>query len=241
MQTLKFLGRGGAFFPEEGNTAAYFIQDNTMYLFDCGETVFTTLIKDNKLLNLIKDNSVNNIEIYITHMHSDHVGSLSSLIYYCHFVLGINPKIYCQSVIVIGEEIKNSLKLFLRMQGHSDEEYQILRRPSKGIEAIPCYHVDTISSWHYCITTKEGKKIFYSGDCCKLLDVVCQRLKDADEIYLECSTRESGVHLTLDMINGYMKEHDIKLNDRVYLMHIDTLELIDKAKEYNMKVVELDK
>ena len=54
MQTLKFLGRGSAFNTAEGNTSAYHIIDNTLILFDCGETVFHTLIKNNKLSNLIK-------------------------------------------------------------------------------------------------------------------------------------------------------------------------------------------
>lgn len=241
MQTLKFLGRGGAFFPQEGNTSAYFIEDNTMYLFDCGETVFATLMKDNKLLNLIEDNDVDNIEIYITHMHSDHVGSLSSLVYYCHFVLGIKPKLYHKSIIVINDVVKNELNHFLQIQGHEKGQYEILDKPSKGIKAVRCCHVEGMICYHYLITTKSGRKIFYSGDCFKILDVTLLNLEEADEIYLECSTRESGVHMTLSIINSYMKRFNNKLNDRVYLMHIDNLELIEKAKEYNLKVVELDK
>lgn len=236
MQTLKFLGRGGAFFPQEGNTSAYFIEDNTMYLFDCGETVFATLMKDNKLLNLIKDNNINSIEIYITHMHSDHIGSLSSLIYYCYFILGIKPKLYFKADSIMG----NLLDVILKLQGHNNE-YIILNEPSKNIEPILCYHVEGMICYHYVITTKDNKKIFYSGDCSKILDIALNHLNEADEIYLECSTRESGVHMTLDTINRYMKEFDNKLNNRVYLMHIDNLELIEKAKEYNLKVVELDK
>ena len=40
MQSLKFLGRGSAFNTVEGNTSAYFVRDNILFLIDCGETVF---------------------------------------------------------------------------------------------------------------------------------------------------------------------------------------------------------
>lgn len=236
MQTLKFLGRGGAFFPQEGNTSAYFIEDNTMYLFDCGETVFATLMENNKLLNLIKDNDVNNIEIYITHLHSDHVGSLSSLIYYCYYVLDIKPKLYYKADSIVG----NLLEVMLKLQGHDEHQYVLLDKPAKGIEPIVCDHVDEMLCYHYLITTDDNKKIFYSGDCSVLGRGIlnCLAEDNVDEIYLECSTRDSGVHLTLREIEKYKNRFALK---NIYLMHIDNLELIEKAKEYNLKVVELDK
>lgn len=64
MQTLKFLGRGSAFNTAEGNTSAYHIIDNTLILFDCGETVFHTLIKNNKLSNLIKKHNIEDIYVH---------------------------------------------------------------------------------------------------------------------------------------------------------------------------------
>ena len=40
---LNFLGRGGAFNTKEGNNAAYFVENNELFLIDCGETVFESL------------------------------------------------------------------------------------------------------------------------------------------------------------------------------------------------------
>ena len=37
---LKFLGRGAAFNPKEGNTSAWFIENNELFLIDCGESVY---------------------------------------------------------------------------------------------------------------------------------------------------------------------------------------------------------
>ena len=42
---LKFLGRGSAFNVKEGNTAAYYKEGDKMLLIDCGETVFSTIVK----------------------------------------------------------------------------------------------------------------------------------------------------------------------------------------------------
>ena len=41
---LLFLGRGAAFNPKEGNTSAYFLENNQLFLIDCGESVFERII-----------------------------------------------------------------------------------------------------------------------------------------------------------------------------------------------------
>ena len=69
-----FLGSGAGFYPEAGNTSAYFLTDGHLFLIDCGETVFSEL-KKRGILNGISD-----ITVVISHLHSDHCGSLSSLI-----------------------------------------------------------------------------------------------------------------------------------------------------------------
>src|SRR5574344_298128 len=78
---LKFLGRGSAFNVEEGNTAAYFKIDKNLILIDCGELIFERLITK-KILDDVDD-----IYVFITHLHSDHVGSLLSLINYAYYIL----------------------------------------------------------------------------------------------------------------------------------------------------------
>ena len=71
---LKFLGTGNAF--SQKNTSAYFIHDNQLFLFDCGETVFKQIQKF-KLIEKVKK-----VNIFLTHLHSDHCGSIGSLIFY---------------------------------------------------------------------------------------------------------------------------------------------------------------
>ena len=99
---LTFLGRGAAFNAEEGNTSAYFIEDNKLFLIDCGESVFATLKKRGLL-------EVEEIYVLISHLHCDHCGSLGTLGLYCKYVL--NKKL--QFVIPHHEEYKNQLKMLL--------------------------------------------------------------------------------------------------------------------------------
>ncbi len=46
---LKFLGRGAAFNPKEGNNSAYFIENNQLFLIDCGENIFERLVENGLL------------------------------------------------------------------------------------------------------------------------------------------------------------------------------------------------
>ena len=73
---LTFLGSGAGFFPAEGSTTAYFFDKGELFLIDSGESIFRTLLEKKTL------DSASALNIFITHTHSDHVGSLGSLLLY---------------------------------------------------------------------------------------------------------------------------------------------------------------
>jgi ribonuclease BN (tRNA processing enzyme) len=102
---LNFLGTGNFNNIADGNTSAYFKEDNKLFLIDCGEMVFTKILKVG-LLNGIED-----VHILITHLHSDHVGSLSSLIYHLYYMMGIRPTLYYPNKDIIN---------FLSFQGNTN-------------------------------------------------------------------------------------------------------------------------
>ena len=58
---LIFLGRGCSNNVKQKNNAAYFIENNELFLIDCGESVFAKL-KENNLLD-----NINTVHIMITH------------------------------------------------------------------------------------------------------------------------------------------------------------------------------
>ena len=82
--TLKFLGRGSMFNVKEGNTSAFWkdpSDNKTMILIDCGGTVFQKIMEYNLL------DGVKNLYVIITHTHTDHIGSLSDLLFYCRYAM----------------------------------------------------------------------------------------------------------------------------------------------------------
>ena len=67
---LKFLGRGGSDNQLQGNNSAYFIEDRSLFLIDCGENIFEKILEK----EILKE--IDRIYLFITHTHSDHVRSI---------------------------------------------------------------------------------------------------------------------------------------------------------------------
>lgn len=249
MQLLKFLGRGSAFNVEEGNTSAYFIKDNIFFLIDCGETIFYELKSNNKLQNLIKEHNIKDVHIYITHLHTDHTGSLSSLIYYCYYVLGIKVNVHYPDISKLGDNpfmmtlLYNSpLITLLKLQGNIiDTQYEFLLEPYECISSDIVLHVKEFRSYSYTIDLEDDKKIYYSGDCKEIASSVLEDINNGvyHQVYLESSLNKNEVHINIDYLNEKISK-DKAIRDRIYIMHIDSLELIDKTREYGFKVVELN-
>jgi Metallo-beta-lactamase superfamily len=76
---IKFVGTGGAFETAYGNSAAIVTQGDLRLLIDCGHAIFPRLVMHG-LAGTIDG-------VLITHLHDDHVGSLSSFILYYQLVL----------------------------------------------------------------------------------------------------------------------------------------------------------
>lgn len=73
---LKFIGCGSAFAVKTANNSAFFIDNDTLNLFDCGETIFENIVRKNLLKGIKK------VNIFLTHLHSDHAGSLGTMVFY---------------------------------------------------------------------------------------------------------------------------------------------------------------
>ena len=74
---MSFLGIGGAFVTKLKNCSAYIKNGQNLFLIDCGENILEEILK----LKILKN--VENISILLTHFHTDHIGSLGSLVFYC--------------------------------------------------------------------------------------------------------------------------------------------------------------
>lgn len=97
---ITFLGRDNGFGKK--NTSAYAIVHDRLLLIDCGQTVMTQLQENNLLTG------ISGIDVIITHMHGDHVGSLSQLALYSYFVL--------KAPINISMRVHNCLLMLLLLE-----------------------------------------------------------------------------------------------------------------------------
>lgn len=227
---LKFLGRGCAFNLKEGSNSAYFIKDNNLFLLDCGGSAFHGVL-DRKLLD-----GVDSVNVIITHTHSDHVASLSDLIYYCYFIKHIEINVYfpIESIVTL-----------LELEGHIEgKEYNFKKLDVqcnnllKSINVVPIEvpHYPTLRSFGYLLYI-DDKLVWFSGDSNEVSNV---RLEyEIDEFYQDTCMAdfEGNPHTCITKLeNAFPLEN----RSRVFCMHIDGAELEHKAKSLGFNVVTID-
>ena len=233
---LKFIGTGSAFNVDLGNTSAYIKEKNTLLIIDCGETAFTRM----KQLNIFE--GVENVYIAITHMHSDHVGSLGSLVSYLNIFCGIMPTL----IISNGnsaEKQEDTLRNYLTICGIDEDEYdfsyadmmedvlsgliKIEMIETKHSKHLTCYAVEL----HF-----EDKTVYFTGDTVDLeyVENISKNLKENDIVYTDCTNKEykNRIHISLKELCEIFNEEQRK---NVTCMHFENFETICKAKELGFK------
>lgn len=234
---LKFLGRGAAHNYKEGNTAAYFVENNELFLIDCGEDVFQKI----RLKNLLNDK--NKIHILITHTHSDHVGSLGSLLSYTYYKLKQKVNI----IISENEKQKSEIKKVLECFAIKDDAYNFVYTKDYenkytsfiSINYIKTEHTSLLTCFSIIFDTLDGM-IFYSGDTCEvfLLEVLLNKKPRIEKLYLDlCSDKENVVHMYIDDVKKVIPK---EFTSKVYAMHINDDECKRLAISYGFNIVEID-
>ena len=235
--TLTFLGRGCSNNISQGNNSAYFIENNELFLIDCGESVFAK-IKSNNLLE-----STSTVNGMITHTHSDHIGSLGTLILYCYFNIKVKVNIILPREALHKDDIKNLAKIF----GCTDEMYDIVDEEEYDnkyktftkIRYKQTEHVSQICSYGILFDTTDGL-VYYSGDT-KEVNNIKQMISSGekiDKIYMDTTTANTpnNVHLYIGYLN---EEIPNELKNKVYCMHFNNDECIEVARRYGFNVVDI--
>lgn len=236
---LNFLGRGSAFNPKEGNNSAYFIENNQLFLIDCGESVFEKLIEYDLL------NSIDIIHLMITHTHSDHIGSLGTLVMYSYFTLGKPLNIVMKKDAKHLPNIKKILDGFgctTAMYNYIDEKQYDNRFTSFGsIRYMETNHCDELDCYGLLFTTPNGL-VYYSGDTREIDNVkaLIASGQNIDKLYIDTTTANfpGNVHFYIGELEKQIPEG---LKSKVYCMHINNDDCIQKAKEIGFNVVENQK
>lgn len=224
---LKFLGNGGAFNTVAGNNSAYFELGTELFLIDSGEDVFAKVIKKNLF------QAKTRVNIFITHLHSDHVGSLGTLIAYLYIhVFHQDPSKIC--VYFPSEAIRD----LLRLQGVSEQCYTFyINRWDElyidGYEKQPEYIFEPVShvaeldynkqSNCYSIefSLKNEFSFYYSGDT----NQISKKLENTyayDVIYHEVTCeKEATVHSYYDNFVEFTKDMPADQKKKFTFMHLD--------------------
>ncbi|MDO5291163.1 MAG: MBL fold metallo-hydrolase [bacterium] len=225
---LKFLGTGGAFNIARGNTSAYMEFANELFLFDAGEDVFKKLIQ----LKLLEKKA--RVNIFITHLHSDHIGSLGTIIAYLYYKVynqdNSNICIYFPSEAIVDllelQGVPQSMynlflnkwdELYIPTLGRKQPEYSFFETEhTKNLDykgACNCYSIEFMLENEF--------SIFYSGDSNTFHEKL-QNIYYYDQIYQEVTmVKEASVHLSYDKLLEATKSLTKEERGRIYLMHLD--------------------
>lgn len=205
---LTFLGKGSCFNTKQTNTSAYYKKDDYLLLIDCGETVFTKIIDTNLLDDVTK------IDILITHLHSDHIGSLPSLLFYFELISKIKP------TIIYPE--RDQMQLFLTLSGN-DSNFYFLKTPDEfndyQIKEIKQVHAKHINAYGYLIYLN-NQVIYYSGDAKNIRDDILKMFMndEIDYFYQDVSTHNIPAHLHLEELKAIIP---INKRSKITCMHFN--------------------
>lgn len=232
---LLFLGRGSAFNTSEGNNSAYFIDKNELFLIDCGESIFEKII-ERKLLD-----GVSCVNVFITHTHSDHIGSIGSLIMYCYYVIHKSINIIISKDSLYKDDLINLIRIF----GCTNDMYSVVYEDEfdnkyslfNSIKYMKTNHVSQIPSYGILFNTDNGI-VYYSGDTSDL-DNIIDLINSGvviDKIYVDTTSSDvaNNVHV---YIGNLYELIPIDLRDKVYCMHVNDKKCIDMAIEFGFNVV----
>jgi len=234
---LIFLGRGAAFNPKEGNTSAYFVENNKLFLIDCGESVFERLVETGILEN------IEEINLMITHTHSDHIGSIGSLAMYSFYKLHKPLNIIMPTEAKYLSNIENILSGFdcdREMYNYINEkEYDNKHKTFKNIRFIETKHRGSLNCYGVLFETQNGL-IYYSGDTSEIENIkrLIENNELIDKIYIDTTTDDypGNVHLNIEILK---KEIPEELKSRTYCMHLNNDDCIERAKELGFSVAEV--
>ena len=225
---LSFIGNGSAFNIARGNNSAYYLEGNKILILDCGESIFERIIKSNIL------DKANEVFVAITHLHSDHVGSLPSLIFYNYYKKGIKTH------IVSGPPQKDEeLSHLLTISGvkgifnYCDSDLNNSFVNLKSCTFTPVSHTSALTQSYVITLNFSSQKIYYSGDTNDedYIKKVAQNLKQNDEFYCDTCLADypGNVHTNIDRLATLVP---LEKRQQVYCMHIDDDKILDKIDKY---------
>ena len=219
---LKFLGFGSAFAVNNNNCSAFFIENNTLNLFDCGETVFENLVKK-KILTGIKS-----VNIFLTHLHSDHSGSIGTLLFYLS-AIGLKK----EDVKVYYRDKKSICKLLKIFDVINECIVLSKKKDFEKINIVPYIQQhNRLNSYGYMIT-RSNKNYYYTGDMNipnnKVINMFLNN--EIDKLYIDTDINETSTGKYHFPITKLKEIIPINIRNKVVCMHLSDSADLNKIKK----------
>lgn len=216
---MRSLGNGSGF--SKTYTSAYFTHENDLIIIDMGDTAYHRLQK----MDLT---SYNDIYIFITHTHFDHVGGLPIFAQFVFYVLGKTPIIVAPS-----KEVKKDLSQLLKIGDLSKDMYKL----KVADEINKDFFVTAVKTYHSPGYIKDkcfgyvffdnGIHTIYTGDT-STIEPFRPYITDTSSLYIDVSAHYGKVHLKFDEVLDELKNY-AKNGTKIYLMHLDDRRFVMNA------------
>ena len=231
---LDFIGCGSAFNTPLGNNSAFIRRGKSLFLIDCGGSVFPRLQE----LGLLED--IENLYIAITHTHPDHVGSLGDLIFYSYYILRKKPLVlFPEGELLAG--LLSAIGVLSEMyclECAKEERWQSQDIGNLEIVFHSVVHVDAIPAYGMVVRYNEGA-FYYSGDAHEISPKVVAMLRAGEikRVYHDTSGLDVAGNPHMSLIK---LEHAFEpcLRDKVFCMHLDSYIRAPEVYSKGFQVVE---
>lgn len=203
---LKFFGDGGAFSVNRGQNCAFYFSGKTMIILDCGFCCLEKIITNKMLKN------IDEVQIFITHLHNDHIAGLTTLIEFMDYCCSnLTYKIFYPNA-------RNLIKLIELMRGRDMKN--LVSQPKQSQFLVEVLEQEHMPFSYGYILKIDDKTIFYSGDAKHVNQRALELFLsgEIDLMYHEVTlTNSSGVHTSLEELEQKIPP---KLRNKVYCMHL---------------------
>lgn len=226
---LSFVGCGAALYPKLYNSNAYFMLGNDLFLIDCGETAFRQHYMAGHF------DGVRSVTVFITHMHTDHIGSLGTLIVYCYLKRGLI------TTVVFPESEK--LRQVFDLTGIEPEHYRLFgnyaecEAPKFSVQPYRVKHHEKMINAYGLLFDLSGRKFYFSGDAAEIPQPVLNQLlsNEIDQLYQDTSVNDhGGAHYTLAQLEEAIPPEK---RNKVFCMHYDG-EFFDIIRSKGFQTIE---
>lgn len=235
---LTFIGSGSAFTVGGNNYQSNLLlssDNNEKLLIDCGTDARIALFE---LGYTYKDIS----NVYITHLHGDHVGGLEWLAFTRKFDPTCDkPNLYIQSGLM--EDLWNKVLSggLSSIQGEKaclktffnpipvDKHFQWEGIKFELIETLHVINNDNTAPCFGLMTTIDGIKVYFTADTQFCPERFLPYYEKADIIFHDCETKiiKSGVHAHYDQLVTL----DQAVKNKMWLYHYSPVHLPDAKKD----------